>query len=214
MSERTIEVQKRENVGKSANRRLRNTGFIPAVVYGGGKEPVSIQVPRKAFIDMSRHGVGENSIFLLQMADSDQKRHAMIRDMQVASVSRQVLHIDFQRVMMDQALRVEVPIELTGLAYGVKNENAVLDFVTRSVEVECLPADIPQHLTLDVTPLHVDQHLEASALELPKGVKLVTEADRVLVSVRHAKHEAEAAEAVAAVAEPQVAVKGKDAKAT
>ncbi|HEX4952350.1 MAG TPA: 50S ribosomal protein L25 [Thermoanaerobaculia bacterium] len=208
MSELQIEVKKREGIGKSANRKLRGAGSVPAVVYGGGKEPVAIELERKKLIDILRHGAGENSLFLLQMADTGQQRHAMIRDIQIDPVTQRVLHVDFQRVLMTERVQVKVHIELTGLALGVKNEGGIVDFVCREVEVECLPANIPNHLTLDVTPLHVGQHVEARELDLPMGVKLVTEPERVIVSLGHARVETEVA-AEGERAEPEVISRGK-----
>jgi len=215
MSEqRSIDVKKRETVGANANRRLRAQGQIPAVVYGGGKDTVPIQVDRKTLIDLLKSGGSENAIFLLKLADSGgQERHAMIRDLQVDPVSRQVVHIDFQRILMTERVRVQVPIELVGTAYGVKTESGLLDFVHREVQVECLPGDIPRHVELDVTPLHIGQHVEARELTLPDGVVLAEEPDRVIVSVSHARLEVApvAAEGLieADKAEPEVAKRGK-----
>jgi large subunit ribosomal protein L25 len=184
----TIEVQPRQETGKNANRRSRSAGKIPAVVYGGGKESVAIEVDRKTLVDMMKGHSGEHPIFLLKLGDKE--RHAMIRNMQHDPVSRHVVHIDFQRVQMDQKLRVAVPVELVGTAYGVKTENGVLDFVTREVHVECLPGDIPKHLDCDVTHLHVGQHLEAKDLILPPGVTLLDEPDKVIASLSHSRLEA------------------------
>ncbi|HEX4959615.1 MAG TPA: 50S ribosomal protein L25 [Thermoanaerobaculia bacterium] len=200
-----IEVQPREETGKNANRRSRARGKIPAVVYGAGKESVSIEVDRKTLVDtMKGHG-GENPIFLLKLGDKE--RHAMIRNLQVDPVSRQVIHIDFQRVLMDQKVRVAVPVELVGTAVGVKVEGGLLDFVTREVHVECLPGQIPKHLEADVTALHVGQHVEARDLALPEGVELLDEPEKVLASISHGKLEAEIAEPGAA--EPEVIKKTK-----
>jgi large subunit ribosomal protein L25 len=196
----TLEVQPREQTGKNANRRSRAAGRIPAVVYGGGKESVSIEVDRKTLIDMLKGHSGENPIFLLKLAGKE--RHAMIRNTQIHPLSRQVIHIDFQRVLMDQKVRVAVPIELTGTAYGVKTEAGILDFVTREVHVECLPGEIPKHLEVDVTNLHVGEHFEAKELQLPEGVVLLDEPDRVIVSVSHGRLETD--EAAAGTAEPEV----------
>lgn len=183
-----IEVSPRQQTGKNANRRSRANGKIPAVVYGGGRESVAIEVDRKTLMDMMRNHQGENPIFLLKLGDKE--RHTMIRNMQTDPVSRQVIHIDFQRVLMDQKVRVAVPVELVGTAYGVKVEAGMLDFVTREVNVECLPGDIPKHFELDVTGLHVGQHAEAKELKLPEGVTLLDEPDKVLVSLTHGKLEA------------------------
>jgi large subunit ribosomal protein L25 len=206
----TIEVQPRQETGKNANRRSRAAGKIPAVVYGGGKESVAIEVDRKSLVDtMKGHG-GENPIFLLKLGDKE--RHAMIRHMQLDPVSRQVIHIDFQRVQLDRKVRVAVPIELAGTAYGVKTEGGMIDFVTREVHVECLPTDIPKHIELDVTDLHVGQHVEAKDLAIPAGVTLLEDPDRVIVSLSHSRLEAAPAAAEAAegeAAEPEVIKKAK-----
>jgi large subunit ribosomal protein L25 len=200
-----IEVQPREETGKNANRRSRARGKIPAVVYGGGKESVSIEVDRKTLVDtMKGHG-GENPIFLLKLGDKE--RHAMIRNLQVDPVSRQVIHIDFQRVLMDQKVKVAVPVELVGTAVGVKVEGGLLDFVTREVHVECLPGDIPKHLEADVTNLHIGQHVEIRDLEVPEGVEVLDEPEKVIASIGHGK--LEAAEAAEGTAEPEVIKKTK-----
>jgi len=215
MNELTIDVQKRATVGANSNRRLRAAGKIPAVVYGGGKETLPIQVDRKTLIDLMKTGGSENAIFLLKLADSGGKeRHAMIRDLQVDPVSRQVVHIDFQRILMTEKVKVQVAIELVGTAYGVKTEGGLLDFVHREVQVECLPGDIPRSIQLDITPLHVGQHVEARELALPSGVVLAEEPDRVIVSLAHAKLEAAPAAAgeellEAEKAEPEVVKRGK-----
>lgn len=210
----TIEVQRREETGKSANRRLRREEMIPAVVYGGGKEPISITVPRKTLIDLFKAGGSENRIFLLKLADTGQSRHAMIRDLQVNPITRQVEHVDFMRIDMAKKIRVRVHITLDGVAYGVRTEGGLLDFVTREVEVECLPTAIPQELRVDVSEVRIGQHLEVKNLTLPEGVTLIEDPDRVIVSVAHAKVEVEAPVAGAvvaegAVAEPEVIAKGK-----
>ncbi|MBW8874957.1 MAG: 50S ribosomal protein L25 [Acidobacteria bacterium] len=203
----TIEVQPREETGKNANRRSRARGKIPAVVYGGGKESVSIEVDRKTLVDMMKGHGGENPIFLLKLGDKD--RHAMIRNLQVDPVSRQVIHIDFQRVLLDQKVRVSVPVELVGTPVGVKVDGGLLDFVTREVHVECLPGQIPKHLEADVTNVHVGQHVEVRDLKLPEGVVVLDEPDKVLASITHGRLEAEAEGTEAGQAEPEVIKKAK-----
>lgn len=208
MSEITIDVQKRETVGKESNRKLRNAGLVPAVVYGAGKDPVRVQVQKKTLLDTFRSGVDKNAIFLLKLEGTGQERHAMIREMQIDPIDRSILHIDFQRVLLTQKVVVKVPVEIVGVAYGVKTQGGILDFVTREVEVRCLPTQIPHHLTLDVTELHVGQHVELSALTLPEGVELIDDADKVLVSISHIRGE-EAGEGEEK-AEPEVAKRGKE----
>lgn len=201
-----IEVNPRPETGKNANRRARAAGKIPAVVYGGGRESVAIEVDRKTLLDTMKGHSGETPIFLLKLGDKE--RHAMIRNMEVDPITRQVIHIDFQRVLMDQKVRVAVPVELVGTAYGVKTEGGLLDFVTREVHIECLPGDIPKHVDLDVTDVHVGQHAEAKDIKLPAGVTLVDEPEKVIVSLTHGRLEA-AAEAGSERAEPEVIKKTK-----
>lgn len=183
MSDLMIEVEKREDIGSKVSRRLARAGQLAAVVYGGGKESVPIVVPRRKVLDLMRTGGGENTVFLLKMAGTKKERHAMIRDLQVDPITREIRHIDFVRVLMTEKVRVAVAVELEGSPLGVRNEGGIVDFVTREVEVECLPGKIPQKLTIDITELHLGQHVEAGQLELPKGVALVTDENRVLASV-------------------------------
>lgn len=212
MQEVIIEVQRREQRGKNANRRLRASDLIPAVVYGGGREPMAVQVPKKALLTLFKEGGHENRIFLLKLTGTDQTRHAMVRELQIDPATHEVEHLDFQRVMMDQAVRVKVHVELTGTPFGVKNQGGVLDFVTRELEIECLPGAIPQEITVDVGELQVGDHIEAKDLQLPEGVVFVGAPEAVIAAVSHARVEAaEAVEATAeaAAVEPEVIKRGK-----
>ncbi len=183
MSEIVLEVNEREAKGKNANRRLRAGGEVPAVVYGGGQGPAPIRVTERKVVEILRSGSGGNTVFLLKLHGTDQKRHAMIRELQTDSITGEMIHIDFQRILMDQKVKIQVPIELEGEPEGVKTEGGLLDFVTREIDVECLPNKIPTHITLDVAPLHIGQHVEAGELELPDDVTLLSDTERVIVSV-------------------------------
>lgn len=183
MSEVTIQVHEREKTGKGANRRLRSEGWIPAVVYGGDKDPVSIRVEKARFLQLLREAGSENAVFLLELVGADKKRHTMIREIDSDPITHQVLHIDFQRILMDEVITVSIPIELEGTPSGVKNQGGVLDFVTREVEIECLPGDIPAKVTLDVSALEIGDHLELEDIAFPGSVKLMEEPDRVVVSI-------------------------------
>ncbi len=215
MEDSRIEVHPREAKGKNANRRLRAQGQVPAVVYGGGKDPVPIQVERRSVEDLLKSAAGQNTVFLLEMAGTEKSRHAMIWDRQTDSVTGEMLHLDFQRVFLDQKVRVTVPVEVCGEALGVRNEGGMLDFVTRELEVECLPDRIPAHIELDTTELHIGQHVEAGQIELPEGVALAGDPGRVLVSVvlrRVAEEEEEEEEELleAPSAEPEVVGRDKE----
>ncbi|MEM7587252.1 MAG: 50S ribosomal protein L25 [Acidobacteriota bacterium] len=193
MSELVLEVHNRDAMGKNANRRLRAGGEVPAVVYGGDQDAAAIRVDERRVDEILRSGSGENTIFLLKLHGTEQTRHAMIRELQTDPISGQKLHIDFQRIDLDQKVRVVVPIEIQGTAFGVKTEGGLLDFVTREVEIECLPNAIPAHIDLDVTELHVGQHVEAKDLELPEGIEL-HDPERVIVSIAQPQQVDEAAE--------------------
>jgi large subunit ribosomal protein L25 len=209
MADLTLEVSKREGTGTGVARKLRAKNRVPAVVYGGHKEAVSIDVDRKTMselISKSEHGI--RSIFLLKMAGTDQQRHVMVKDIQINPVSRKMIHIDFVRVNMDEKVKVTIPIHLTGTAVGVKTGGGLLDFQARELHVECLPNAIPDTIDVDVTNLNLHEYIRVSDLTLPNGVKVLDDPDRVVASVHHAKVEAEPV-AEAGVAEPEIIKKGK-----
>jgi large subunit ribosomal protein L25 len=212
---KTIElnVEKRSTIGKNEARRSRMGGLIPAVVYGAGKTNVPISVNKKALSDLFREGAGENAIFLLKLAGSDQSRHAMIKELQRDPVSRAPLHIDFVRVLMDVKITVRVPVEVVGIARGVKADAGILDLVTREIEIECLPANIPAHITVDVTELGIGDAIRIAELPALEGVTIVDNPEKVIVHVAHPTREEEPVAATAEVgaepAEPEVLKKGK-----
>lgn len=189
MSEMTIQVEKRERTGKGGSRESRRKGMIPGVVYGGGKDSVAIQLDRKTFVELMKKSDSENPIFRLQLSDSGQERHAILRDLQRDPLSRMVIHLDFQRIEMTQKVHVTAHIELVGIAVGVKTEGGLLEFITREVKIECLPGDIPNHLEVDISGLHVGQHIEAKDLQLPQGVTLFDDPEKVVVTIGHVRTE-------------------------
>ena len=213
-------MQPREETGKNSNRRLRASGSIPAVVYGAGKDAVAIKVDEREMHDFLKETGSENSVFLLKLGDSGKSRHAMIRDLQIDTVERRISHIDFQRILMDEKVRVAVAVTVEGTPEGVKNQGGVLDFVTREVEIECLPGNIPTEFVIDVSDLEIGDHIEAKDLELPEGVDLLTDEGRVLISVSHSRvaddvEEAEEGDEDVSLiedvpAEPEVIGRGKD----
>jgi large subunit ribosomal protein L25 len=215
MAEVTLEVSRREGTGKEVAKKLRQQGKVPAVVYGGHREPVAIEVDRKSVADLiqkSDHGV--RSIFLLKMSGTDQQRHAMIKEMQIDPISRKLQHIDFVRVMMDEVIRTSVPVHLDGTPLGVK-EGGILDWQIRELHVECLPNAIPDKIEVPVGEVGMHQYIRISDLKLPDGVKVLDDVERVVVGVTHARAEVVAEVAVvpgeepAAPAEPEVIKKGK-----
>ncbi|MEA2463786.1 MAG: large subunit ribosomal protein [Acidobacteriota bacterium] len=207
MAEVTLEVTRREATGKEVAKKLRRDGKVPAVVYGGHRDPVAITVDRKTvseLIKKSEHGI--RSVFLLKMAGSDQQRHAMIKELTIDPISRKMKHIDFVRVIMDEVVKVTIPVHVTGTAIGVK-EGGLLDFQVRELHVECLPNAIPDSIDVDVTALGSHDYLRVKDLKLPEGVRVLDDEERVVVGVTHAKIEAEPV--AEAVVEPEVIKKGK-----
>jgi len=211
MAELSLQVSRREGSGKGVARKLRQNGRIPAVVYGGHREPVAIEVDRKSVSELvtkSEHGV--RSIFLLKMSGTDQQRQAMIKDLQIDPISRRIIHIDFVRVMMDEVVRVTVPVHVNGMAKGVKEAGGMLDFQVRDLHVECLPSAIPDAIEVDVSNLEIHKYIRISDIQVPEGVKILDDPERVVVGVTVARAEvvAEPIEGTTTV-EPEVVKKGK-----
>jgi large subunit ribosomal protein L25 len=214
MAELNLDVHPRQETGKNANRRLREQGQIPAVDYGAKREPMTIQVERRRLLELMRSTEGHNPVFLLQLAGTDKSRHAMIREMQIDPVSRRILHVDFQRVLMSEKVKVAIHLELHGVPVGVKVDGGLLDFVTRELHVACTPDKIPAKILVEVSHLHIGQHVEAGEVELPEGVELIDEPGRVIAIVAHHKAEEAPAAATEALIEteavqPEVIKRGK-----
>ena len=216
MTELSLVIEKRAGVGKNASRRLRAQGKIPAIVYGGGDEPVPIQVDRKEMVGLLSSDSGENTVFLLKVPGTKEKRHTMIRELQIDRLENRVVHIDFVRVDMSQTVRVKVAIHLEGIPEGVKTQGGMIDFVTRELEVECLPSQIPDQLSLDVADLVIGMKAEAGDIELPDELRLLDDASRVIVSIAIPKvveEEEEEEELLEAdLEEPEVTTGAKEEK--
>jgi large subunit ribosomal protein L25 len=206
-----VEAEPREDFGKNAARRLRHAGRIPAVVYGGGGPAIPITVNPRKISEILHSESGHNAIFTLDIQGKAPAR-VMLRDWQVDPVHGGLLHVDMVRVARDTRMKLKVPIHITGEAQGVKVQGGIFEFVLREVEVECLPDDIPDHITVDVTELMIGRNLRVADLPVGEKVKVLTDPARVVAHVVALKAEEEkpAAEVVeAAVAEPEVIRKGK-----
>ena len=213
MKEIVVDVKSRETLGKNPSRRLRHEGLIPAIVYGAKKDAVPVVVDPKKILEIIHSESGVNTIFQLGLADTEARRHVMIKEYQVDPVRGNLIHADFVRIQMDEVIEVDVPVQATGEAAGVKLDGGILDHVTRQVRVSCLPGDIPEHIVIDVTPLKIGDALRVSDLPKSDKYRILSEAEVTLVVVTPpAKEEvaAPAAEAApAAPAEPEVIKKGK-----
>lgn len=207
-----VEAEPREEFGKNAARRLRRSGRIPAVLYGGGGPAISVTVDPQQISQILVSEAGHNALFTLEIRGRAPAR-VMIRDWTVDPVAGHLLHVDLVRVAKDTTLKVKVPIHITGEPKGVKVQGGIFEFVTREVEVECLPDDIPEHVTVDVTELMLGRNLRVSELPFSPKVKVMTDPTRVVahvvaIKVEEEKPAAEVAEA-ATPAEPEVIRKGK-----
>jgi large subunit ribosomal protein L25 len=206
-----VEAEPREEFGKNVARRMRRLGRIPAVVYGGGGPAIPVAVDPARILEILRSESGHNAIFTLEIRGKAPTR-VMIRDWQTEPAHGGLLHVDLVRIARDAKLKVKVPIHITGEATGVKVQGGIFEFMLREAEVECLPDDIPEHLTVDVSELTIGRNLRVADLPVGPKVKVLTEPHRVVAHVVALKAEAEkpAAEVVeAAPAEPEVIRKGK-----
>jgi large subunit ribosomal protein L25 len=209
----TLEAQPRTPGTKNDARRVRHAGKIPAVVYGAGKSAVPVAVDPRQVSRILHSETGHNSVF--DLALDGEKTKAMIVDWQYEPIKGSLLHIDLKRIAMDQKLRVNVPIELIGEPAGVKQQGGLLEQIVREIEVECLPADIPNVIELNVAELVFGVVLRVADLPKNDKVRFLTDADQPvahIISIKEevaATPEATAAEAAAAPAEPEVIKKGK-----
>jgi large subunit ribosomal protein L25 len=207
-----LEAQLRDPGNKNAARRVRAAGKVPGVVYGAGKNTAAITVDPRQVLRILHSESGHNTIF--DLALSDDRVKAMIVDWQFEPIKGKLLHVDLQRIAMDKKLVVTVPIVLKGEAQGVKTEGGILEQLLREVELECLPADIPKSIEVDIS--HLVFGVELRVKDLPHGEKLkfLTDEDRMVAHITTVKEEVVAApeavaEGAAAPAEPEVIKKGK-----
>jgi large subunit ribosomal protein L25 len=213
MEQIIVEGKPREDRGKNAARRMRQKGEVPAVLYGGKGGPLTLTVNTKQFSALLRSEAGQNTVFHVRLPNGDQP--AMVKDWQVDPVKGSLLHVDMLRVAMDVRIRVRVPVHTFGEAQGVKLQGGVFETVTREVEIECLPTEIPGEFRVDITDFMIGRQLRAGDLPMdPEKMKLVTDPQRVIAHVVALRVEEEKpAEAVAAEAaapaEPEVIKKGK-----
>lgn len=206
----TVAATLRPERGKNVNRRLRVEDKIPAVVYGVGKDAVAVTVSPKEINKILLSGSGHNTIFNLSVAGGAMEP-VLVTDWQYHPLKGTLLHIDLLRIDLSKRIKVKVPVHTTGDPKGVKQQGGLFEIVSRDVEIECLPDDIPESFTMDVTELMLGQNLRAQEVPMSGSMKLLTAPEKVIahvIAARGATAEAEA-ETAAAKAEPEVAKKGK-----
>lgn len=205
-----IAAEPRASRGKNEARRTRAAGKIPAIVYGAFKDPQSVSVNPKDILKIIRSKSGHNSIFDLEISGVE-RTPVIVADEQYDPVKDTLIHIDLKRIDLTRKLRVSIPVHAHGEAKGVKQQGGVLDVVTRSIEIECIPDNIPVQFDVDVTELMIGNNIRVSDLKVGDGIRVLTSPDAVIAHVVGIKEEAAAtpAEGAAAAAEPEVAKKGK-----
>ena len=212
-----IAAEPRSSRGKNEARRLRVRQLIPAVVYGPGKEPVAVSVSPKEINKILSTGAGANTIFNLDITGQE-KTPVMLKDWQQDPLKENLLHVDFKRIDLTERLTLKVRVVTTGDPRGVKEQGGVYQVVTREIEIECLPDEIPDSFVIDVTEFRLGSSLRAGDVPLSGSMKLVSPADQVIshvivparvVEEEAAPAEGAAAEGAAAPAEPEVIKKGK-----
>jgi large subunit ribosomal protein L25 len=204
-----IEAQVRIPGGKNANRRIRKSGRIPAVIYGPGKQPMVVSVNPSEVKTILHSETGRNTIFSVNV-DGSEQNNAMVKDYQLDPVHGNLIHADFLEIAMDRLLELTVNIEVVGEAEGVKLGGGIMDIVTRSIEVECLPSDIPESIKVDVSALKINDYIRVKNIQTDAKVKILTDPEIVVVTiVPPIKEEVPVEVAVEAAAEPEVIKKGK-----
>ncbi len=219
----TVAAQPRESRGKNEARRTRRAGLIPAVVYGAYKDPVPVAVSPKAILQIVHSASGYNTIFNLDI-EGRENTAVMVVDHQNDPIRGTLLHADLKRIDLTKRLRVSIPIGTQGEPKGVKTQGGLLEIITREAEIECLPDEIPEHFTVDLTELMMGQSKRFSDLPMSGSMKLLGSPDTVIAHIVAMRAEevkpaaeaaptAEAAATPAAGAEPEVIKKGKKEEA-
>jgi len=202
-----LKAQSREDVGKKFTKGLRKVGLVPAVVYKGGKKTTHLKINEKDLFNALHTKAGENVLINLKIDDTEKERSkdrmVIIKDIQHHPIKEQILHVDFQEILLTEKLTVDVPIVVKGEAEGVVKEGGILEQVIWEVKVECLPTDIPEKIEIDVTHMKVGDSILVKNLGIPSGVKILADAEQTVVSLVP-PHVEKPVEAVEEIAEPEL----------
>ncbi|MFC2169363.1 50S ribosomal protein L25 [Acidobacteriota bacterium] len=209
-----VKSELRDITGKNAARRIRREGKIPAILYGRNMDSTQLTLNKKDIVSILKLETGENTIF--QAVYDSVKKNAMIKELQIDPVTDEILHVDLIEIAMDKSIRVTVPCVLTGEAIGVKAEGGFVDFITREIDIQCLPKDIPEHIEIDISSLHLHQSVKIEAVKLPARAELLSDPQLVIVLIEaptkeeeYEVEEKEEEEVIAEEEEPEVIKKEK-----
>src|SRR5437588_10740025 len=178
-----LKAEPRSETGRSAARRLKARGIVPAVVYGGKEKSQPLQVSARDINAMLSHASGENILVELEIAGQKASRTALLQEVQHSPVGGDVLHVDFHAVSMDEKIQADVPLEALGMATGVKNFGGLLEQNLRVLPIECLPRDLPDKITVDVSALNIGDSIHVRDIKLPSGVTAKVQPDLTAFSV-------------------------------
>ena len=205
-----LTASRRTGIGRSAVRKLKATGAVPAVIYGSKAEPEPLQVSKREISALLSHAAGENILVELEIAGEGTNRLAMVQEVQHAPIGGDVLHIDFHAVSMDEVIEADVPLEPTGTANGVKNFGGLLEQSLRSLSIECLPRDLPDIISVDVSALNIGDSIHVRDIQLPSGVTATNPAELTVFSVLAPTVVEEVAPAVETPTAPEVITQKKE----
>ena len=200
-------AERRTAIGRSAVRKLKAAGSVPAVMYGSKDKPEALQVSRRDINSLLSHAAGENILVELEIAGKS--RLALVQEVQHAPLGGTVLHVDFHAVSQDEVIQADVPLEPTGTANGVKNMGGLLEQNLRSLAIECLPRDLPDVIRVDVSALDIGDSIHVREIQLPAGVTTRIQLDLTAFSVLAPTVEEEPVAAVAEVAAGPEVIKEK-----
>ena len=178
-----LKAEPRSATGRSAARKLKNRGIVPAVIYGGKHKSQALQVLERDINTMLSHASGENILVELEIAGEKTGRTALLQEVQHSPVRGDVVHVDFHAISMDEKIEASVPLEALGVATGVKNFGGLLEQNLRTLAIECLPRDLPDKITVDVSALNIGDAIHVRDIKLPEGVTVKVNADLTAFSV-------------------------------
>ena len=208
-----LKAEPRNGTGRSAARKLKARGIVPAVIYGGKHKSQALQVSERDINAMLSHASGENILVELEIAGEKSSRTALLQEVQHSPVKGDVVHVDFHAISMDEKIEANVPLEPIGIANGVKNFGGLLEQNLRTLTIECLPRDLPDKITVDVSALNIGDAIHVRDIKMPSGVVVKVQADLTAFSVVApvAEEEPVTAEAeAAAAAGPEVITAKKE----
>jgi large subunit ribosomal protein L25 len=178
-----LAAERRTEIGRSAVRKLKARGAVPAIIYGAKDKPEPLQISRRDINALLSHASGENILVELEIAGDGKNRLALVQEVQHSPVGGDVLHVDFHAVSMDERIEAEVPLEPIGIPNGVKNFGGLLEQNVRALAIECLPKDLPDKLTVDVSALEIGDSIHVRDIALPEGVRTKIQPDLTVFSV-------------------------------